>query len=123
MRAVLEHALHAVRIGHEVRREITAIELHAFDDVQRGLDGFGFFDRDDAIFADLLHRFGDDVADCRIVVGGNGRDLRDHVALHRLRQFFDLFGTATSTARSMPRFTAIGFAPAATVFTPSRKMA
>src|SRR5213593_2253854 len=34
-----------------------------------------------------------------------------------------IFSTATSTARSMPRFTAIGFAPAATVFTPSRKIA
>ena len=30
---------------------------------------------------------------------------------------------ARSTALSMPRFRAIGFAPAATVFTPSRKMA
>ena len=34
-----------------------------------------------------------------------------------------IFSTATSTARSIPRFTAIGLAPAATVFTPSRKMA
>src|SRR5499427_7875205 len=31
--------------------------------------------------------------------------------------------TATSTALSMPRFRAVGLAPAATVFTPSRKMA
>src|SRR5438552_2951138 len=31
--------------------------------------------------------------------------------------------TATSTARSMPRLRAVGLAPAATVFTPSRKMA
>src|SRR5579862_2716369 len=30
--------------------------------------------------------------------------------------------TTISTARSMPRFSAIGFAPAATAFTPSRKM-
>ena len=31
--------------------------------------------------------------------------------------------TTTSTAFSMPRFSAIGFAPAATLFTPSRKIA
>ena len=31
--------------------------------------------------------------------------------------------TAASTAFSMPRFSAIGFAPAATFFTPSRKIA
>ena len=78
--AIFEHALHAVRIGHEVRRQITAIELHAFDDVQRGLDGLRFFDRDDAVFADLLHGFGNDVADGGVVVGGNGRHLSDHVA-------------------------------------------
>ncbi len=39
---------------------------------------------------------------------------------------FDIFlisAVARSTALSMPRLRAIGFAPAATVFTPSRKMA
>src|SRR5438105_3948149 len=36
---------------------------------------------------------------------------------------FLISSTATSTALSMPRLRAIGFAPAATVFTPSRKMA
>src|SRR5215469_14547221 len=36
---------------------------------------------------------------------------------------FLISSTATSTARSMPRFRAVGLAPAATVFTPSRKMA
>src|SRR5207302_281134 len=36
---------------------------------------------------------------------------------------FLICSVATSTDFSMPRFTAIGFAPAATVFTPSRKIA
>src|SRR5271156_939696 len=36
---------------------------------------------------------------------------------------FLISSTQTSTAFSMPRFSAIGLAPAATVFTPSRKMA
>src|SRR5213080_690017 len=36
---------------------------------------------------------------------------------------FLISSTATSTAFSMPRLSAIGFAPAATVFTPSRKIA
>src|SRR5438552_2327931 len=36
---------------------------------------------------------------------------------------FLISSTATSTAFSMPRFSAVGLAPAATVFTPSRKMA
>src|SRR5690242_2989659 len=36
---------------------------------------------------------------------------------------FLISSTAASTARSMPRLRAVGLAPAATVFTPSRKMA
>ena len=79
-RGILENAFHAVRIGHEIRREISAIELHSFDDIQCRLDRLGFFNRDDAIFADLLHRFGNDVADRGVVVCRNRRDLRDHVA-------------------------------------------
>src|SRR6266478_3140646 len=39
------------------------------------------------------------------------------------RESFLISSTATSTARSMPRLRAVGLAPAATVFTPSRKMA
>ena len=37
----------------------------------------GFLDGDGAVLADLVHRVGDDVADFRVPVGGNGGDLRD----------------------------------------------
>jgi len=47
----------------EVRGEVALVELHAFDHVERRLDGLGFFDGDDAFLADLVHRVGDDVAD------------------------------------------------------------
>src|SRR5579859_2086412 len=39
------------------------------------------------------------------------------------RESLLISSTATSTARSMPRLRAVGLAPAATVFTPSRKIA
>ena len=48
--------------------------------------------------------------------------LKDIAALTGFESFL-ICSVTTSTAFSMPRFTAIGFAPAATVFTPSRKMA
>ena len=35
---VLERRFHPLRIGHEVRRQIAAIELHAFNDIQLGLE-------------------------------------------------------------------------------------
>ena len=51
--------------------------------------GLGFLDRDHAVLADLLHRVGDDVADGRVAIGGNGSHLRDHVAGNRLGEFLD----------------------------------
>ena len=77
---VLEHGFHALRIGDEVRREVAAVKLHAFDDFELGLERLGLFDGDDAVLADLLHGLGDDLADGLIVVGGDGADLGDHVA-------------------------------------------
>ena len=35
---VLERRLHALGVGDEVRREVAAVELHALDDVERGLE-------------------------------------------------------------------------------------
>src|SRR6202030_4296989 len=78
---VFERAFHAIRIGDEVGGEVAAVKLHAFDDLEGGLHRLGFLDGDDAILADLLHGLGDDAADLLVVVGGNGANLGDHVAL------------------------------------------
>ena len=58
------HAL-ALLVVDEIRRQVTAIELHAFDDIQLVLQSRSFLNRDDAFLADLLHRLGDDLADLR----------------------------------------------------------
>src|SRR6185437_3936045 len=68
---------HLVRVGDEVRAEVTAIELHALDDVELGLGGLGFFDGDHTLVADLLHRLGDHLADRRFAIGGDRADLGD----------------------------------------------
>ena len=52
----------------------------------------GFFDRDDAVLADLVHRLGDDLADRLVVVRRDGADLGDHVAADRLRHLLQLGG-------------------------------
>ena len=74
---VIERSFHAVGIGHEIGAQVAAVELHALDDVERGLHRLGFLDRDDAVLADLVHGLGDEVADGGIVVGRNGADLGD----------------------------------------------
>ena len=72
---------HLVGVGDEVGREIAAVELHALDDVELGLEALGFLDRDDALVADLLHGLGDHVADRLLAIGGDGADLGDLLAV------------------------------------------
>ncbi|MNV18902.1 hypothetical protein D3C71_1097420 [compost metagenome] len=68
---------HLVLIGHEVGRQITAVELHTFDDFQVGLGSLGFLDGNDTFVADLLHRFGQILADLLVAIGRDGADLSD----------------------------------------------
>src|SRR3712207_7606240 len=56
---------HLLRVGDEVRGDVAAVELHALDDVELGLDALGLLDRDDALLADLLHGPGQHLADLR----------------------------------------------------------
>ena len=72
---VLEDGFHLLRVGDEVRRQVAAVELHALDRLQRGLETLGLFHGDDAVLANLFHRIGDQLADFRIVVRGDGADL------------------------------------------------
>src|SRR5580658_3106306 len=87
---VLEHAFHALGVGDEVGREVAAVKLHTFDHFKSRLHRAGFLDGDDAILADLLHSFGDDAANLLVVVGGNGANLGDHVALDVFVELLDL---------------------------------
>jgi hypothetical protein len=61
--SVLEHEWRPVGIRHEVQRQLTAVELHPFGDVQRAFRTFGGFECDHAVFAPLMHCFGDDPPD------------------------------------------------------------
>ena len=87
---VLEHRLHLLRVGDEVGRDVAAVELHALDDFEHRLGGLRFLDRDDAFAADLLHGVGDQLADRRVVVRRDGRDLRLLLArAHRARHVLE----------------------------------
>src|SRR5579871_110302 len=86
---VVERSFHALGIGDEVGREVSAIELHAFDHFQLRLERLRLFHGDDAIFADLLHGFGNDVADGLVVIRRDGPDLADHFALDWLGELVE----------------------------------
>jgi len=89
---ILENRLHLVGVGDEVGRQIAAVELHAFDDIQFGVEALGFLDRDHAFIADLFHGLGDHVADLGVAIGGNAADLGDFlVGGHLLGARLDVF--------------------------------
>ena len=98
---ILDNALHPVGVGDEVGGDVTAVKLHPFDELESGLQGFGLFHGDDAVFADFVHGVGDDLADLHVVVGGDGTDLGDHgaldVPLHRLKALDDLLDGSIDT--------------------------
>ena len=79
MYGALELRRHLLGVGDEVGRDVAAVELHALDDFELGLEALGLLDRDDALVADLLHRLGDDLADFGVAIGGDGADLGDLV--------------------------------------------
>src|SRR5882757_1105578 len=57
--SIFEHAFHSLWVSDEVGRKITAVELHAFDNIERGFEPLSFLNGNDAFFADLVHRGGD----------------------------------------------------------------
>src|SRR5579872_135496 len=74
---VFEFRRHLLAVGDEIGRQIAAVELHAFDNIDLGPERLVLFDRDDALVADLLHRLRNHLADRGIAIGGNRADLGD----------------------------------------------
>src|SRR6266853_5146521 len=77
---LLQHRNLFFRVVDEIRREIPAVELHAFDHLEFVLQTLAVLDRDHPFLADFVHRIGDDLADRLISVGGNSPDLGDFLA-------------------------------------------
>src|SRR5690606_24876950 len=65
---IFQHGNLLVGIVDEVGRQVAAVELHAFDDVQFVFQRLAVFNGNDAFLADLVHRIGDDFADGGVAV-------------------------------------------------------
>ena len=74
---VVEFNRHFVRVSDEVRAEVAAVELHAFNNIEFKLEALGFFNGDNAFFADLFHRFSDFLANFTVAIGRDNADLSD----------------------------------------------
>ena len=56
---VVEHGFHAFGVGDAVRRDITLVEAHTFNEVEIKAEGLAFFNGDDTVFADVVDGIGD----------------------------------------------------------------
>src|SRR6266568_2091690 len=74
---VIQFGDHLLGVGDEIGREVTAVELHALDDVELGGEALGLLDRDHALIADALHRLGDHLADVASAIRRDRPDLGD----------------------------------------------
>ena len=77
---VIELDAHLIGVGDEIGGDIAAVELHALDHFELGLERLGLLDGDHAVIADLFHGLGDHAADFLVAVGGDGADLGDLLA-------------------------------------------
>ena len=71
--------LHRLCVCHEIRADISAVELHTLYHVNGGVHSFGLTDGDYAVFAHFAHRVGNQLAYLGVVVGGDGGYLLDLV--------------------------------------------
>src|ERR1700681_3440103 len=90
---LLELGALTLLIVDEVRRQIAAIELHAFDHFELVLEARTLFNRDHAFLADLRHRVGNRLADALVGVRGDRADLRNRLrVLAGLGELLEFFG-------------------------------
>ena len=71
---ILQHSFHALHIGCHVRRNVTAVVLHAFNDFGIEAEGLALFNGDCAVLANGLHSLGNLLANNGIT-SGNGTNI------------------------------------------------
>lgn len=120
---VFHFAGHLVGVGDKIKRRVTAIKLHAFDNVEFCSQTLGFLNGDYTFVADAFHSFGNHIADFSVADCRNGAHLGNFGARRNLLRCFFSLATTSVTAISIPRWRSIGFIPAATALLPSRTMA
>src|SRR5687768_14631930 len=72
-----ELGLHFFAVGNEIRRDISAIELHTFYHFYSCFSTSCFFNCDHTFLTHFLHSLSDQLTDLCIVIGGDGSNLLD----------------------------------------------
>ena len=66
---LFQDSLHLVAIGDKVRRQVTTVELHAFNNIKFSVEALGFFNSDDTFVADLFHSLSNHRANFAFTIG------------------------------------------------------
>ena len=67
---------HLFGVGDEVWRQVAAIKLHTFNDIEFKFEALGFFNGDHAFFADLFHGFSNLAAHFGVAIGRECQPVR-----------------------------------------------
>ena len=73
---ITDFSQHVFGVRYEIGADVAAIELHTFHIFGFEFKRLGFFNSDDAVFADFVHNIGDQGADL-LILGGNGGNIAD----------------------------------------------
>ena len=77
---VFEIRSHVVLVVDEIGRQVTTVELHAFNHRQFIFQTAAIFYSDNTFLTDLFHGFSNDVTDSTVTVGGNAAHLGNGLA-------------------------------------------
>ena len=109
------HRFHPLRVGDHVAGDVAVIELDAVDDVDRQPGGVALLGGDDARTCRRGRRRVEMASPDHLVVAGGEGAMRCRSLCSRRRDACSRrASTTTDTARSMPRRTRMGLAPAST---------
>ena len=73
--SIFEDAFHGGRIGHEIRREVTSVKLHPFDEFKFVMEALAFVDRYHTVLANAFHGICEQVTDSSVVVRSDRSDV------------------------------------------------
>src|SRR5262249_4761961 len=114
---------HLVSVGDEIGRDVAAVELHALDHFELGLERLCFLN----LITPSLPTFFIASAMKRPISASPLAEIVPTCAISSFEvtslEFFWRSATMASTARSTPRLRSIGFMPAATALAPSLTIA
>ena len=90
---IFQNRLKCISIGHEVRRDITLIELHPLHDRQFAFHALAFLDFYNTLLADFINRISKYFSNVRVIVRADCRYLGDiFMTLHTDTLVLDKFG-------------------------------